>query len=90
MSPSMARDVLLSSLSDEIPEERPNPPAWEPFTSHHRPREVTAAASAAHSRREHIRRLAALSDLQLARMLAAGWDPRDRGHYPELDVAAAS
>jgi len=90
VSPDMARDILLSSMSDEIPEERPNPPAWEPFTSHHRPREVAAASSAAHSRREHIKRLVALPDLALARLLQAGWDPRDRGHYADVDVAAAS
>lgn len=79
MTPDEARAVLRRELDDVLPEERgPRWPGW-PWARHRATTEVRAAGYAAHTRREHLHRLLALSDRQLTALLDRGWDPRDRG-----------
>lgn len=73
-----ARVLLQERMTDELAEERLDPPAWAPFSAMHPAREVTAAHSAARSRVEHARRLLELPDDALARLLADGWHPFPR------------
>lgn len=80
MTPAQARAVLRGLAMQERPEPGTDPGPGANL--HHRQERIAAAAHASRTRVEHLWRVVALPDEVLARMLAGGWDPRDRGGPP--------